>query len=343
MPLNQRTLARHAGVSQTAVSLALRNHPSIPAATRQRIQQLAESQGYRTNPNVASLMAQIRRNRRSETIGDCIALVVDAANQAGWLDREYCQRQYDGMTARAAELGFRAEPFFLRAQGMTVARLDNILHARGIRSLVLAGPKRSPIDLSAMRWQDYACATISYTWDWPPVDRISSHHRHNMDTVLHQLHARGYQRIGLSLQPHEVEAVDQNWLSGVLVMNQRLPARRRISLFVGQQNAATLPAFARWLEKHKPDALVTLTGWEETWLRRLGLRTPSDIGHACVNRPGKTRVAGIEEDHAMIGSTTIELLVAQMHRNEYGLPRRPRLTLINGEWREGSTLRPAAP
>lgn len=45
----------------------------------------------------------------------------------------------------------------------------------------------------------------------------------------------------------------------------------------------------------------------------------------------------------MIGSTTIELLVAQMHRNEYGLPRRPRLTLINGEWREGSTLRPAAP
>ena len=338
MPLNQRVLASLARVSQTTVSLALRGDPSIPAATRERIRQLADTQGYRPNPNVASLMAQIRRNRRPQA-GGCIALLADADGERGWLDREYTRRQQQGMVDRAAGLGFRTEVFFLREKGMTPARLDRILHARGIRGVVLAGPKRAPIDLSAMRWQDYACVTISYTWDWPPVDRVSSHHRHNMDIVLQQLQARGCRRIGLSLQPGEVEAVEQNWLSGFLVMNQRLPARRRVPLFVGRHGPASLPAFSSWLKKHKPDAVISLAGWEETWLRQVKLRGPNSIGHACVNRPAQTHVAGIEEDHEMIGATTIELLIAQMQRNEYGLPHRPRLTLINGEWHEGTTLR----
>jgi LacI family transcriptional regulator len=338
MPLNQRALASLARVSQTAVSLALRGDPSIPAATRERIRRLADAQGYRPNPNVASLMAQIRRNRRPQA-GGCIALLADADDERGWLDREYIRRQRQGMIDRAAGLGFHTEVFFLRQKNMTVARIDRILRARGIRGVVLAGPKRAPVDLSAMGWQDYACVTISYTWDWPPVDRVSSHHRHNMDTVLWQLRERGYRRIGLSLQPDEMDVVDQHWLSGFLVMNQHIPVRRRVPLFVGQHETALLPAFSKWLKQHKPDALVTLNGWEQIWLDRLGLGYPEAIGHACVNRPSRTRLAGIEEDHEMIGATAIELLVAQMQRNEHGLPRHPRLTLINGEWRDGPTVR----
>lgn len=338
MPLNQRKLATLAGVSQTTVSLALRGDPSIPEDTRRRIVQLAGREGYRTHPGVASLMAQIRRNRQAGPKG-CIAFIVDAKDDAGWLDQEFARRQREGMMARAASLGYRAETFYLKSKGMTAARLDRILQARGIRGLVLAGPRRSSLDLSGMRWENYACATISYTWDFPLVDRISSHHRHNMDLVLRQLAARGYRRIGLSLQPHELEAVDQNWLSGFLVMSQHLPPRRRVPLFAGIHEPEA-PGFKKWFLQYKPDAIVTLTGWEDVWLGRMGLRCPENIGHACLNRMGEARVAGVEEDHAMIGSTTIELLVAQMDRNEYGLPVRPRLTLINGEWREGTTLRP---
>ncbi|MFA6289522.1 MAG: LacI family DNA-binding transcriptional regulator [Opitutaceae bacterium] len=337
--INQRALAALTGVCQTTVSLALRGDPSIPVATREHIRRIADKAGYRPNPQVASLMAHIRRGRNRKT-RDCIALLVDAAEPSGWLDLDFVRCQHDGMVARAAELGFRTEPFYLRAKGMTVARLDRILHARGIRALVLAGPRRSALELSALRWSDFACATISYTWDKPAVDRVSSHHRHNMDVVLGQLEARGYKRIGLSLQPHEVAAVDRNWLSGLLVMQQRLPVARRLPIFIGQHDPAGFPRFAAWFEKWRPDALVTLAGQEETWLRRLGLHSPADIGHACVNRADGTHVAGIEEDHALIGSTVIELLVAQIHRNEYGLTLRPRLTLINGEWHEGDTLRP---
>ncbi len=49
-------VARSAGVHRTTVSLALRNHPRIPQATRDRVKQIANDLGYRINPLVSALM-----------------------------------------------------------------------------------------------------------------------------------------------------------------------------------------------------------------------------------------------------------------------------------------------
>ena len=48
-------VARAAGVHQTTVSLALRNDPRLPAATRERIQAHAKKLGYRPDPMLAAL------------------------------------------------------------------------------------------------------------------------------------------------------------------------------------------------------------------------------------------------------------------------------------------------
>ena len=72
--VNQREIAKAAGVSPAAVSLALRNHPSIPETTRARIREVAESLGYQPNPRVAELMGHIRRNRGVEALGESVAL-----------------------------------------------------------------------------------------------------------------------------------------------------------------------------------------------------------------------------------------------------------------------------
>ena len=56
--LNRVTLkdiARETGVSHVTVSLALRHHSSIPAATRERIQAAALRLGYRPDPVLAAL------------------------------------------------------------------------------------------------------------------------------------------------------------------------------------------------------------------------------------------------------------------------------------------------
>ena len=60
-------IADRVGLSRSAVSLALRNHPSIPEATRERVRQAAAELGYRRNPLVAALMMQLRQPRHRAT------------------------------------------------------------------------------------------------------------------------------------------------------------------------------------------------------------------------------------------------------------------------------------
>src|SRR5258708_37849280 len=64
LPPNLRTIARKAGVSHTAVSLALRNDPSVSVATRTRIQKLANDLGYKPNALVSALMRQVHSKSR---------------------------------------------------------------------------------------------------------------------------------------------------------------------------------------------------------------------------------------------------------------------------------------
>ena len=56
---NMQQIGEAAGVSKSAVSLALRNDPRIPESTRQRIQTIAREMGYRRNPVVDSLLSLI--------------------------------------------------------------------------------------------------------------------------------------------------------------------------------------------------------------------------------------------------------------------------------------------
>ena len=60
-------IARLAGVSQMTVSLALRDHPTLPPATRRRIKEIAEEIGYRPDPNIGRMLSYIRSRRVSRT------------------------------------------------------------------------------------------------------------------------------------------------------------------------------------------------------------------------------------------------------------------------------------
>lgn len=57
-PVSQRDVAEHAGVSVSAVSMALSGHPRIGAATRRQIEQAAEELGYVVNSAAKALRGQ---------------------------------------------------------------------------------------------------------------------------------------------------------------------------------------------------------------------------------------------------------------------------------------------
>jgi LacI family transcriptional regulator len=336
----QSDIARNLELNQATVSLALRGHASIPEATRERVRREAERIGYRPNSYVASLMSHIRSGRPLKDKG-CIAVLVDEKSEADWWSLGETYRRYHaGMARQAEKLGFDLEPFFLGRQGMHPERVDEILHTRGIRGLILAAPcrgyKTRPV---RVRWERYACVTTGYSWG-PAMDRVANDQYGNVVIAYAELIRRGYRRIGMSLSVENLRARGSRWLGGYAQSEQEHFGGQGLPVFFDTMEHSAAKRFGAWLRKHDPDAVITLTGGDELeWCHALGIRVPEDVGLVSVIRSHDSVCTGVEERNGLIGAITLEQVAAQIMRNEQGLPVQARLTLVEGEWVEGETLR----
>jgi LacI family transcriptional regulator len=332
---NQRDIAKVAGVSQVAVSLALRGDHSVSARLTQRIQSIAREMGYRPNPYVSTLMSHIRTSRKPKDTGE-IAVIVDMFRKADWLRHESYRVYYRGLSRRSAELGFHPELYSLMESGMTPKRIDHILQSRGVHGVILAPPYRGNRRLP-MQWDKYACIGTGYGWERQQFDRVAHDHDQNMIMAFEQLAERGYRRIGVSIPSFFASGRGTRWLDGFLVCQDKLPAKQRIPLFIGSVEEQSLAAFRRWHSRWRPDALLTLYGHEMSWLKTMKLKVPLDVAVACVIRPPGSSFAGIDDHYDEIGAITAELIASKLAFNHYGIPAKPRLTLIEGHWVDGPT------
>lgn len=68
MPKNPtiRDVAREAGVAPATASLALRNQPRLRKSICAKVQRVAAKMGYRPNPVVSQLLAQLRASRTAK-------------------------------------------------------------------------------------------------------------------------------------------------------------------------------------------------------------------------------------------------------------------------------------
>jgi LacI family transcriptional regulator len=333
---SQKEIAMRAGLTQATVSMALRNHPAISQETREHVQRIAREMGYRPNAFVASLMTHIRSGRRVEGQGT-IAVLVHSPKEE-WLDTEVYGSQYNGAKKRAEQLGYNTECFYLRDYGKS-NRLDRVLYARGITGVLLAPPQNLPQSPVQLTWDNYAYAAIAYSWPDLIVHRSATHHRHNVDMVFRELIARGYRRIGLCLPSDAVDGVDASWLASFLVWERKLPPAGRIPLLISDSLKPEWGKCAKWFQTHRPDVVVGLSGREKPWLDELGLCIPGEVGLACLNRSRATPYSGVEENHEEVGASAMDQLIHQVQSNERGFVPHPRLTLIEGSWFEGNTLR----
>jgi len=334
---NQRDIAKRLGVSQVAISLALRGDLSISASLRKRVRAAAKRLGYRPNPYVSTLMSHIRAGRKPSEKG-VLALLVDVFSRRDWHKHESYRVYFRGVSRRSAELGFRLESFFLTEPNMNAEKVDRILYARGIHGVILAPPYLGNRRL-AMKWSRYACVGTGYGWEQQQFDRVAHDHAHNVVLAFQQLSGLGYARIGMSIPSFYVKGRGARWLDGFLACQYRLPKERRVPLFVGSREENSFADFQRWHAQHRPDAVLTLYGHEMHWLQALGLRVPRDIGLACVIRPAGSTLAGINDRYEQIGAATVELVASKIAFNQYGIPPYPKLILIEGHWVAGKSIR----
>ncbi len=336
-----RDIAERAGCHYSTVSLALRNRPRIAEETRRRVHQAAAELGYRPDPMLAALNAY-RVKKKPVHEHTVLAWVTNYPTRDLWRDNSCECTYFQGAKRRAEERGYRLEHFWLAEPGITNRRMSDILHARGIRGVLLA-PQQHPgaIDLD---WTNFTAVTIGCTLVQPRLHNVFHHDYRIMTALLDELGRRGYRRPGLvELREHD-ERVDHHWTAAYFVHQQTLPADQRLAPFILE--AWNPPVFLKWVKQEQPDVVVSKLPEVAQALRQAGYRLPADISvalHSMVAEPGLPEISGMLKHPLEVGQMAVDLLIDMLHRNETGVPALPQQLMIDGSWNEGSTLRPRLP
>lgn len=329
-------VAAAAGVSVMTVSLALRRAPSIPAATRERVLGAAEQLGYRRNPLVSALMADLRGKKARGAEAHTIAYVESYPADGPPQQTGSLRRFRDGVVAGAAKHGFGVQVFRLGEGGLSEARLEQVLEARGIRGVVFAPFPRTGSALT-QAWGNHALAALGYSLARPGLHRAVNHQAHSIKLALAELRARGYRRIGLVIRRHEDQRTERNWLSSVLLA-QHDAAGSELSYPLLLAEKIERRALLAWVERERPEVVVTTEPEVGPMLPRGRAGGPGRVGFAHLHlTPDAVGCSGIDQNNERVGEAAVDLVVEQLHGNAFGVPGNPKTVLIEGRWVAGMT------
>lgn len=331
-------VAKAAGVHRTTVSLALRDNPRIPQATRDRIKNIARELGYRTNPLVSALM-QVRRLGKPVKHAS-LAFVTNYPTRYGWKPENHDRPNFfPGAVARAEDFGYKLEHFWLAEPGMTNERFCDILSNRGINGLIIGRLPTGQHSLD-LKWERFSCVALGMTLRNPVLHHVTENHFDTVMQTMERARERGYRRVGfLFSDRQDSPRVGERWLGAYLCQQARLSADERVPLCPG--DPTTEADFRAWFKRHKPDALlVNNAGLLLQWLKRIGVSSPEDVGVVGLEQRRECSLTGVHYDPAKIGALAVEMLIGLMHRNETGVPSVQHEVLLTGEWQEDCLLPP---
>ena len=339
--MNVRHLAKQAGISPSAVSLALRDSPRISDRTKARVRKLAQEAGYTPDARIVDLMRHLRKPRAVRQQAS-FGVISFYDSLRPWEKSRHLLKIHEGMQRRATELGYRLEPLWLRAPGMTYRRFGDILATRGIEGLLCFGSpdflQEFPLELNA-----HAVVTVGLSIS-TPLHRVTSHFYNDTVHALDRVHALGYKRPGLVLGTHEDtrsayahSAAYLGWCEHTLGAHAALPVLRL--------REVEEPALTSWLVKQKPDVVVfvhlpdMITRFRAV-LRRLQISIPKQLGVVVLSHEmSGTGFSGLQQNQYLMGAWAVELLAARIANRDFGIPTDPRTEMVESEWVKGESLK----
>jgi DNA-binding LacI/PurR family transcriptional regulator len=330
-----RRIAELAAVSATTASLALRDHPRIPTETRRRVRLAADQLGYRPDPQVAKLMAQIRMNRPccfQSTICALTSFSIDA-------EKPYLRDLLSGAQRRANELGYGFDIFRKPDRDTSVPALQRRLLNRGVEGVLLLPLVTPRIVTKWIDWRQFSVVGTTYSVLSPQFHRVVPHHFDNALAICARLRERGCRRIGLVLSPdqdvrvhHAISAATiwQGTLGGSEFVRPLL-----LDVMSSRKDAAALTS---WFRAEHPDAIITEGDNHCRELTKMSeLISSKRVALISATKTDPSLFAGIDELPQEIGATAIEQLAAMIQRGEKGVPASSKDTMIRGQWIESDS------
>jgi DNA-binding LacI/PurR family transcriptional regulator len=334
---SQYQIARLTGFSPTTVSRALANHPRISEATKAAVNAAAKKLGYRPDPQISLLKAQIRRSRVTPS-GSTLGFITSAPLLTE--ERNPWNEFYYGAKEHAEELGYNLDLIWRNEPGMTTRKFNGILRARGIRGVII-NPLSDAMGHISMDFSCLAAATVGHPFAKPHLSHASAWHLQCISLALRKILKHGYKRIGYAIFPHTDRYASFSISSRFLLYQSTIPEKQRIPLLVHPQEKK-LPSrrqFAAWYGKHRPEVILCSGPDIPRWIRELGLKVPQDVAYANLFVHDKeSGESGIYEPSRQVGACAVDLVVEQLQQSRFGIPANPKSVLVEGKWVEGKTL-----
>lgn len=337
-------IAAEAGVSRNAVSLALRNDPSISQGTKNRIAAIAKRRGYTRNPVISEVMSRMGGRGRQGRLGGMAIFNANVDPQA-FRRHPTIPNYLEGCRRRAELWGFALHTFWLHERGTSGSRWCDILTARGIRGLLIVGlmkNNRLPPAFAPV-WQRFPCVVTGVRTREPALNFACVDHHILAKRAVEKAVVLGYQRPGLVLDQEIDDLVEGRFSSGYRLGQESLPAPQRLPPFFHNALAEdTFHDFAKWMRHHQPDLLLILYNRVRDWLERLGMDVPGHVGIIQLEwRSNRPHIAGMNQHNELAGEAAAEMLAGMIFRGQCGPPAYPVGTLIGPTWEDGpSACRP---
>lgn len=346
-PVNFRDIAREAGVSPAAVSLALRDSPQISAPVRQKIREVAKRMGYRPNPLLAAYQASVR-SRKPVKFQAVLGWINDNPDEKAWT-RPWSKPMLDGARARAGVLGFQLDEIWVPETKIedpadNARRWQKVMRARGIYGVIL--PAIYHPQHGVLLWEGFGVVCVGrhqivVEKSIRPMKEIHEHHRVNSDyfsnmrLAFSQLKKAGCKRIGLAISSYHDNETDHAYSAAFLRDSMDMPKKDQIPLLI---ETNVVGAVGAWVSQYKPDAVICSHSEMLDAIRKLGLKVPGDLRVAHLNVASDVADwSGIDRRLAYVGSAAVDMLSAHLMRNESGVPPYAKETMIEGVWMEGKT------
>jgi LacI family transcriptional regulator len=334
-------IAAAAQVHVTTVSLALRDHPSLPAQTRARIRAIARELGYQRDPLLDALnFHRTQRGRASRSVSS--AFVVHAGATRFFGGGHYQPLVYAGAQAAAEANGHSLEIFVVGRGHLAPARLKTILTARGISGVLLS---TFDIDIAGLDlpWDHFCGVKIECLHLTPHLDAISNDQLQVARLAIQRLRRLGYRRIGLATAREDETRLQESFGMGVLLEQSALPEAEIVPpLFFSTADVSRLhEVIPSWIREHRVDAVIS--NWNELLdtFATAGLRLPQDVAFASLDVPPHLpHLGGVVQNHRLVGQRAMEQLAIMTQAYQRGVPQAQTVTFIPGYWQDGATTPP---
>ena len=336
MPINRISrvslsdVAREAGVSKMAVSLALRENGRLQPATAERIRAAAKRLGYMPNPKLSQVMAETARTRHNTQNGTLAFLTTEpidgsepVTGAGGTLSagtgadsiayRVEDEKSFRAAVERANTYGYEMERFCITDPSLSAARFNRVLWSRGIEGLIIPnisgrlyamGQRTLPVE-----WEKFCVIEIGGSMLQPDVNRVRHDHFGALVKAIHRLEQLNYRRIGLCLTSEVDLRTHHRWSAAYLLWRTLRPPVASLKPLVTEK--LDPKQVVAWARKNRLDAVLSAGGHFLSVLREGGLDVPGDIGFASLHifGPGAELMTGIDQDPRLLARSAVDMLV----------------------------------